>query len=162
MSNALPLTVKSASQWRTTISPVKASILNRVCVPTNSASHSVTVCTCRLHLIKYIFKSQTDARPLSHCGLAYFQRELCIFFRFWVFSNIRLPSLFLHKKIYSLRKSKKNKKPIKRRFKHAPTWTKDCLMKTADFSEWDAVVVATSNCYNNKTSEPILVIFASL
>ena len=23
-----------------------------------------------------------------------------------------------------------------------------------NFSEWDAVVVATSNCYNNKTSEP--------
>ena len=36
---------------------------------------------------------------------------------------------------------------------------KDCMMKTPDFSQWDAVVVATSNCY--KTNEQILIIFAS-
>ena len=40
---------------------------------------------------------------------------------------------------------------------------KDCMMKTffANFSEGNAVVVATSNCYNNKTSELIFFIFAS-
>ena len=27
-----------------------------------------------------------------------------------------------------------------------------------DFSEWDAVVGVTSNSYNNKTSEPILIL----
>ena len=39
---------------------------------------------------------------------------------------------------------------------------KSCMMKTsfANFSEWDVVVVATSNCYL-KTSESMLIIFAS-
>ena len=38
----------------------------------------------------------------------------------------------------------------------------DCMKKTADFSEWDAVVTATSNFYNsNKPTELILIIFAS-
>ena len=31
----------------------------------------------------------------------------------------------------------------------------------ANFSKWDAVVVRTSNCYNNKTSELMLIFFAS-
>ena len=37
-------------------------------------------------------------------------------------------------------------------------------MKTlfADFSEWKAVVVVTSSCYNNKISELILIMSASL
>ena len=39
--------------------------------------------------------------------------------------------------------------------------TKDCLMKTANQFLRDAVVVAISNCSNNKTSELILIISAS-
>ena len=31
----------------------------------------------------------------------------------------------------------------------------------ADFSEWNAVMDATSNCQNNKTNEPILIILAA-
>ena len=31
-------------------------------------------------------------------------------------------------------------------------------METADFSEGDAVAVATSKCHNNKTRKPILII----
>ena len=38
---------------------------------------------------------------------------------------------------------------------------KDCIAETlfADFSESDAVVVMTSNCYNNKSSEPVFNLF---
>ena len=40
---------------------------------------------------------------------------------------------------------------------------KDCMRKALflNFSEWDSVVFVTSDCYNNQTSEPILVTFAS-
>ena len=31
----------------------------------------------------------------------------------------------------------------------------------ADFSEWNAAVVATSDCYNNKTSEPTFMGFSA-
>lgn len=81
---------------------------------------------------------------------AYFQRELP------VFRKIRLPSCccFLHLKLYSLCTLKK-KNVIKRYLKHAPKFR---MMNTffVHFSEWDTVVIATWDCYNNKTNGPIL------
>ena len=45
-----------------------------------------------------------------------------------------------------------------------PLVVKGCIMVTlfGDFSERDDVVGATSKCYNNRTNEPFLTIFASI
>ena len=94
---------------------------------------------------------------------AYFWREHP-FPRFRVFSKSSCPVFFAEEIMLLYTKD-----IYKRHWKVFQTGTyllvtKDCMMKTlfADFSKWKAVVVVTSSCYNNKISELILIMSASL
>ena len=107
-------------------------------------------------MYKYVtlpFKmNRRDTKPLSRCSLSSKGASSFSFsFRFWVFSKIKLPSLFC------IRHYTPHALLLKGVLNMHLLVAKDCIMKMfANFSEWDAVVVVASICCNNKTSEPNL------